>query len=133
MTNFAKDVAKQLDRRRQRRRLAFLAAGAALVVLAIMFLRCGSGWGLGGKGSGGGGGSAGEPAHDAGPKRCAIRVDAKGISVDGKPETRAEAVSACAKTTGADVVVTGDARQGTWDELRAALEAAKIPVFVRGP
>jgi hypothetical protein len=29
------------------------------------------------------------------------------------------------------VVVTGDARQGDWDALRAALEAAKVPVFTK--
>jgi len=48
------------------------------------------------------------------------------ITVDGKPMSRDDAVAACKATTGADVVVTGDAREGDWQELRAALEAAGV-------
>ena len=123
MTEFAKDVAKQLERRQRRRKLIVYGVWLIAVVLAVAYLRCGRGWGLGGKGGDGGGVSAGSSAH-----RCAIRVTANGIVVDGKPATRAAAVAAC--TTGADVVVTGDARQGDWDELRDALHAANIDVVV---
>jgi hypothetical protein len=31
------------------------------------------------------------------------------------------------------VTVTGDARQGDWDELRAALDEAAIPYLTREP
>ena len=49
----------------------------------------------------------------------------------GKIVKRDVAVTKCKKTSGADVVVTGDARQGDWDELRAALEAAGVAVYVK--
>lgn len=130
---FSKDVAKQLDRRRMRRRLLLLTVLAAAIALAVTYLTCGRGWGLGGKGegSGPGPGSGAGVTVDAGPNRCAVRVTGTGITVDGAPATREQAVARCKATTGADVVVTGDARQGDWDELRAALEAADVPVFTK--
>ena len=104
-----------------------------LVILAFMFIRFGGGLGLGGdggKGDGKGDGSA-PLVVDAGPARCAIRVAAAGITVDGTTATQAEAVERCRKSTGADVVITGDARQGDWDALRTALEAAKVPIYTK--
>jgi hypothetical protein len=128
----AKDVAKQLDRRRLRRRVLFLAAFVGAIVIAVLYLTCGRGWGIGGagKGEGSGPGTA-TPVTDAGPRRCAIRVTATGLVVDGKPATRDVAVTTCKGTDGADVVITGDARQGDWDDLRAALEAAGVPIFTK--
>jgi hypothetical protein len=128
MTDLARDIAKELLRRQRRRRLLWFGAVAALAILAVLYLRCGSGWGTGGSGDGKGSGNA---IADAGPHRCSIRVAASGFSVDGVVATREQAVARCAKAGGADVLVTGDARQGDWDELRAALEAARIPVFLR--
>jgi hypothetical protein len=132
---FAKDVAKQLDRRRLRRKLVLFGLFIAAIGLAITYLTCGRGWGLGGagkgEGSGPGPGSGTVARADAGPDRCSIRVTADGIAVDGAPATRAAAVAACKATTGADVVVTGDARQGDWDALRTALEAAKVPIYTK--
>jgi hypothetical protein len=119
----ARDVAKHVDRRRMRRRIVLLAAIVAAVIAAILYLRCSKGWGTG-KGQGAGPGSV-AIAPDA-AIRCAIRVAATGITVNGKPATRAEAVAACKPLGTADVVVTGDARAGDWDELRAALDAAGI-------
>ncbi|MBL9016988.1 MAG: hypothetical protein JNL83_22555 [Myxococcales bacterium] len=124
----AKDVARQLDRRQLRRKLLIWGLVIAAIVAAILFVTCGRGWGLGGAGKGEGSGSS-VPA-DAGPKRCAIRVTATGITLDGVASTRDAIVSACAGAT-ADVVVTGDARQGDWDDLKAALERANIPVFLK--
>ncbi len=129
MSELAKDVAKELDRRRRRRRLIFAAVWAALIALALVYVRCGGSWGLGGRGSGAGSGAV--AASDAGPHRCAIRVAANGVTVDGRAATREAAVATCRSAGGADVVVTGDAREGDWAALRAALEAAKVPVFVR--
>jgi hypothetical protein len=130
---FTKDVARELDRRRTRRRLVVLVLLAGAIALAVTYLTCGHGWGLGGKGagSGPGPGSGAGITVDAGPNRCTVRVTSTGITVGGKPATRDEAVARCKATTGADVVVTGDARQGDWDELRAALEAANVPVFTK--
>ena len=87
------------------------------------YLRCGSGFGLGG---GKGTGKRQGQRHRAStsrrrPARCTVRVTAEGITVDGAKKTRDEAVALCKKTDGAMVTVTGDARQGDWDELRAAL------------
>jgi hypothetical protein len=131
---FAKDVAKQLAKRQRRRKWMTLGAVAGLIVLAVVYLRCGRGWGIGGEGSGSGSGTglAIVSSLDAGVRRCAIRVTAAGIAVDGKPMKKDEAVAACRERGGADVVVTGDAREGDWDELRTALDAAHVEVFVRG-
>ena len=127
-------LAKELDRRRMRRRLATLLVLLAAAVAALLYLRCGSGFGTGGKGAGDGGkGIAKVPPSDAGPRRCALRLTARGLLLDGKPTTREAAIAACKKTTGADVLITGDARQGDWDALRGALEAASVQFFTREP
>jgi hypothetical protein len=128
----AKDVARELDRRRLRRKLFVLGAIVGLLILAFLYLRCGRGWGLGGGGKGDGTGSGTATATaDAGPRRCALRISADGITVDGKAATRDEAVEACKTAGGAEVVVTGDATQGVWDELRGALDAAQVPSYLQ--
>ena len=125
----AKNVAKELDRIHRRRRLLILGGWAVLVILAALYLRCGRGWGLGGgRGSGAGSGSAAANAP-AVPHHCQVRVTAKGLELEGKPSTQGTIVTSCPQ--GADVVVTGDARQGDWDALKAALDAAHVPVFAR--
>lgn len=131
MSNFAKDVAKELEKRSRRRKLTWFAVVAALIALAVSYLQCGSGFGLGGgkgKGAGEGSGTVNSPE----PARCTIRVSAEGIFVNGAKTTRDEAVKQCNKTDGAMVTVTGDARQGDWDELRAALEAVGVKIYLRG-
>jgi hypothetical protein len=120
---FARDVAKQLDRRHLRRRMTLWSALLALVAAAAMYLRCGNGLGLGGLAGGGG---QGEQQPLAGPRRCAVRIAASGITVDGRPMTRADAVSACKAAGGAEVTVTGDARHGDRQALLAALHAAGV-------
>lgn len=124
-------VAKVLARQRRRRRL-FAAAVIAVLIIALLAIRCGGGFGLGGgAGLGGDRGGAGTGSGSASaPARCQLRVDAAGVTVDGKPSTSAAAVAAC--RGGADVVVTGDARQGTWDELARALAVAGVATAVRG-
>jgi hypothetical protein len=126
-TPTAKDVARELDKRHRRRRLIILGGWAVLVVLAALYLRCGRGWGLGGGGGTGTGNGSGSAA--AAPHRCQARVTAKGLELEGKPATQDAIVSGCPQ--GVDVIVTGDARQGDWDALKAALDAAHVPVFTR--
>lgn len=119
---------KQVERRKKRGLLVW-AAIAGLIALAILYWRCGGGFGFGG-GSFGAGEGTGEgtakKAADVSPKRCQLRLGATGITVDGKAATQAEAVAACKAAGGADVVVTGDARQGDWDALRSALDEAGV-------
>jgi hypothetical protein len=109
-----------------------------LLAAAILFVRCGTGWGVGGgngngvgKGPGAGSGK-GKGSAAAQPQRCTVRVTAEGILVDGAKKTRDQAVAICKKTDGAMVTVTGDARQGDWDELRAALQAVGVKIYIRG-
>lgn len=133
----ARDVAKHLDRRRMRRKLLFWAALVGAIVLAALYLTCGRGWGLGGKGKGAGSGAGSGPGSaapllsvvDAGPRRCEVRIAASGIAVDGKPATVAEAVTACKAGTSAEVLVTGGARQGDWEDLKAAFDGAGIQIL----
>jgi hypothetical protein len=130
-----KQVAKHLDRRQMRRKVLLWGALAGAIALAIVYLTCGKGWGIGGSGLGNdsGSGKALMESQDAGPRRCAIFVASEGITVDGAKMTRDEAVAACKQTTGADVVVAGDARRGDWDDLKVALDAAKIEIFKKEP
>lgn len=133
---FARDVAVQLDkvqtRRRRTRRVLLLLLLAAAIALAITYLTCGAGFGLGGgkgKGDGDGTGSGSVQtliSPDAPPARCAVRVAAAGITVDGAKATKEQAVTTCKSRPGADITVTGGANQGTFDELRAAFVEAKI-------
>ncbi len=127
---FARDVAKQIDRRRVRRKVTLWTMVLALIAAAAMYLRCGSGFGLGGGGQGPGEPGAPRTLTDNHPRRCALRVTASGITVNGKPALRDDAVAACLAATGADVVVTGDARQGDWEDLRSALEVAGVKDIV---
>jgi hypothetical protein len=126
---FARDVARQLDRRQARRRLTRWTALLALVIAAAAYLRLGGG--LGALGLGGSSGGSGEDRRTlAGPERCAIRVAAGGITVDGKPMARDAAVTTCKDRPGADVVITGDAREDDWRDLQSALQAAGVKTTV---
>jgi hypothetical protein len=87
----------------------------------MLLLRFGQGFGLPGAGGSGSVSVSG---------RCRVRVSSSGITVNEQPMTQAEAALACRAANGADVIVTGDARQGDWDALLGALVAAHIPVFV---
>jgi hypothetical protein len=132
-SQLARDVATELESRRRRRKAFTWTAFIAAVAAAIFYLRCGTGFGIGGKDEGKGEGTGvASSAQTPGPKRCVVRVAAKGITVDGKAMKRSEAVDACKKTDGALVTVTGDARQGDWDELRTALEKADVKIYTRG-
>jgi len=112
-------------------RVVVLLVIAALIALLI-YLQLGRGDGLAGEGT-----SAPPPdaglavALDAGPSRCAVRVTGAGLVLDGAPAEREAIVARCKATTGADVVVTGDARQGDWDALREALEAAGVAIYTK--
>ncbi|HEU0030575.1 MAG TPA: hypothetical protein VFQ53_08080 [Kofleriaceae bacterium] len=127
-----------MARLQRRRKLLLLLLLAAAILLAVTYGTCGRGWGIGtGKGNGDGDGSATSKglvdAVDAAPKRCQILVASEGIIVDGVKQTRDGAVAACKPALAADVVVAGDARQGDWDDLKAALDAANIEIFKREP
>lgn len=129
----AKNVARELERRQRRRKLLLLLLLAGAIWLAVTYGTCGRGWGIGG-GKGKGEGSGPGPGSvqgvlatvDGGPVRCALRLTAAGITVDGKSMTREEAITACKATQGADIVVTGDARTGDWEDLQKALIEAKV-------
>ena len=128
---FAKDVAIQIERRRRGRRRVLALFWLVVILGALVYLRCGEGFGLGGSGIGTGKGTGVETKVPTNPVRCVVRVSAEGITVDGKLMKTHEAVAACRKTDGALVTVTGDARQGDWDELRVAFEAARVKIFTR--
>jgi hypothetical protein len=132
----ARDVAKELAKQQRRRKLLFLGVIGTLVVLAFLYLRCGAGWGLGGKGKGKGKGEGkgqgvadvkNVASPDAGPRRCMLRVDGAGLSLDGKPATQEAAVAACRDAGRAELLVVGDALTGTVEALEQALTDASIP------
>jgi hypothetical protein len=120
---FARDVARQLDRRRTRRRVTVWSALLALVIAGAAYLRLGGG--LGRLGLGGGAGDGDEERRPlAGPRRCRIRLSASEITVDGHPASREAAIATCKTAPGTDIFPTGDARHGEAAELDAALKAA---------
>ncbi len=133
------DAMDRAERRRRRRRRWFGLLLIAVLVASFFLIRCGGGFGIGGGGGRGVGRGTAKglkrgPAAvvtDAGP-RCRVRVSAAGVRLDGDASSIAAVVAACRQAGGAEVIVTGDARQGQWDELRAALDAAAVPAFVNG-
>jgi hypothetical protein len=131
----AQEVLRELTRRRRRRRVLGLAVVAALIAAAILYLRFGGGFGFGGesaRGESAGTGSAGSAAGSAAP-RCAIKVTAAGLVVNGAPPTRdvAAVVATCKAGSGVVMTVVGDAREGDFAELKRALEAAGVAVEQR--
>jgi hypothetical protein len=130
----AKEVAKHLDRRQQRRKVVLILALVGAIILAVTYYSCGQGWGLGGagKGEGSGPGSVkGLVSLDAGVQQCEVKLSPGGILVDGVKATRAGAVAKCKAAGRAMVIVTGDTVQGEWDALKKALEAAHVEVYRR--
>jgi len=127
---FARDVAREMHRQHRRRRMLLWLLLLAAVGAAAMYLRCGQGWGIGGlgRGDGEGEGQGTKTVVDTGPKTCAVRIAKDGITVDGKPMSRDEAVAACKKTAGADVVVIGDTLQGDWEALKVALQQGGVTI-----
>ncbi len=134
-----------MSRRRQQRstggRLVIWALVLGLLVAAMMYLRCGEGLGFG-PGGGDDGDDEGEkgearrdqltPAVGGEPaRRCQLRLDASGVTLDGRSVEMDAAVAACKKAGGAELVTTGDALHGAVEELKAALDAAEVPVLVR--
>jgi hypothetical protein len=129
---FARDVARQLDRRRTRRRLTLWTALLALVIAAASYLRFGGGLGVLGLGGGHGDGDA-ENRAPAGPRRCAIRISASDITVNGRPASRDAAIADCRVAPGVDIFPTGDVRHGDVEELEAAVKAAGAKDVVLHP
>jgi len=133
-----------MSRRRQQRgsggRLLIWAFVLGLLVAALMYLRCGEGLGFGpGGGDDDDNGRAEKkqemrPAVSEPVRRCQLRVDAKGVTLDGKLSEIDAAVAACKDSGGgAELTATGAAKYGTVEELKAALDEAGVPVLVRDP
>ena len=129
---FARDVARQLDRRRTRRRLTVWSALLALIIAAASYLRFGGGLGALGLGGGRGDGD-GQSRTLAGPQRCAIRISASDLTVNGRPTPRDAAIAACKDAPGVDIFPTGDVRHGDVEALEAAIQAAGAKDVVLHP
>jgi hypothetical protein len=128
----------------------FLIALVLIVAVVLGWLKCAGGFGLPGGGQGVGTGKGegkglvgkGAAGSDGGlpsiavlepvlkEARCKLRVDATGLTVEGKPGTPADAVAACQTIGEAEVRVAGDAKFGGFEALKLALEQAKIRVIV---
>jgi hypothetical protein len=133
-----------MSRRRQQRgsggRLLIWAFVLGLLAAALMYLRCGEGLGFGpGGGDDGDHGRAEEkqdlrPAVGEATGRCRLRVDGKGITLNGKRSEIDGAVEACKQAGGgAELTATGAAKHGTVEELKAALDKAGVSVLERDP
>lgn len=109
-----------MSERRKHTKTGALLAGGAL--LAWLLLRGGSGFGFGRKGGG----------AETSERRVRIRVAADGITADGAAVTLDEAVAIAHDAGGADLFATGAARQGTVDDLIAALRDAGVSLWIVG-
>lgn len=106
------------------RNVALVAGGGALLWWLLR--------GRGGLGLGGVGRSAGAAAtHTVQPARAHVRVDADGIAVDGQRTDIGGAVALVAGRP-VDLLATGAARMGTVEDLKAALQAAGVEVWIVG-
>ena len=65
--------------------------------------------------------------------RCTLRLNAKGLYVDGDPMSRAEAIAFCKQRAGAIGVLEDDAPPSDWREIEAALRRERIAILMRGP
>lgn len=127
------------ERAAGRKRLIFWLILLALVIAAILFLRCRGSLGLGGSGDETSRDQkpTGQPATladtpgpaDAALPRCQLRLDANGLTIAGKPGEIADAIAACKAPRAADLIVTGDANFGAAQDLEAALKTAGIEVY----
>lgn len=109
------------------RKVALVGGGAALLWL---LLHGGGGFGLGSGGRKAGSNAKGDKQAKATPVK--VRLASEGISVDGQP-TDIPGAAALVKARGvADVLITGAAKQGTADELVAALRATGATVWIQG-
>jgi hypothetical protein len=131
----AREVAKHIDRRQVRRRVLLWLLLLVTIIFAIVYFRCGSGWGVGGRGKGDGDGPGSVKGlaviDDAAPNQCELTLAPEGILLAGAKVSRDDAVAACKAAGRAMVIVTGNTVQADWDALKAALEAAKVTVFRR--
>lgn len=89
--------------------------------LAIWWLIGGGGLGIGSSAGTIGLSAGGKRASWARPPRPRIRVDANGYTIAGRKVTVAEALALAQAAGGADLVITGDAKEGDVDAIRAAL------------
>lgn len=116
--------------RQPKRYWPMLLVIAVIAVAAwLIWKRCSGGFGAQGGRSQPGESMAAEPrtpgsTSGRGEDRCQLRVDAKGISHEGKPIDHAAALKICAQAKIAQLTITGDARHGTVEDLEAALRAA---------
>ncbi|MCC6527489.1 MAG: hypothetical protein IT373_32885 [Polyangiaceae bacterium] len=121
-----------------------LLAAAAIAGLVLGWFRCGgAGWFGGGQGTSTGSASAATDGSaaavasaapsetPAGP--CALRLDATGLTLDGRAVTPAQALAACRPAGEAILHVVGDTPFGAFERLRDELERGGVRVTTRSP
>jgi len=117
-----------------------IAITGGALLLWLLFRGGGGGAGLGGSGDGSGARpSLPPPPPQPQPPpqppplaRARIRLTSKGITVNGVPMGMETAVAIASTATRTELVITGDARQGTADDLRRALGNAGVRYFEQG-
>jgi hypothetical protein len=82
---------------------------------------------------GGGGGADGKSPGVPAVAPCALRLDARALTIDGRDTTTDDAIARCRASGHAEVVITGDAIAGVADQLLAALARAGIAVSIKNP
>jgi hypothetical protein len=141
------------QRPKRRFRTFFMVLLLGVVGFIMYAIQCGDGLGFGpGSGTGTGTGDDDRDRVDrgekpepeasdvrpavgdsSGPRRCRLRLDASGLTLDGRTSTVEDAVSACKKAGGAELTPTGDAVYGQLQKVREALDRAGVEVFERSP
>jgi hypothetical protein len=128
-----------MAKKKKKKKLRLLILGG-LVAAAILLGWCGRGW-LGGGDSGDERKKADEAkvrpavavAVDAGSApRCRLRVDKAGVHLNGAVSSVEAVVAACKAVGEAELLVTGEAKYGSVEELKDALEKAGVRIFTAG-
>ena len=124
---------------KQRTRWSFWILLLAGAIAALLYTRCGAGFGLGGSGAESiedrpavqpvATPPAPGKAADAAPPRCEIRVDGTGVTLGGEPIEVDGIASRC--PGGVELTVTGDARYGEAEAVREAVRAAGLELLDR--
>ncbi len=109
-----------------------VAAVGGGALLAYLLLR--GRWGLGFGGGNPGGSSPSSPGSTAAPvgTPCRVRVDSRGISVNGVLSDASAIGPACRGAVHAEITITGGAITGPAQEAVRELKRAHVPVVRKG-
>jgi hypothetical protein len=105
---------------RKRLRIIALVVVGAVAASAVLYL------------SASGGGASREPPRKT-AHRCQVKLDSRGIFVDGTGANRETALAVCKQAGSAEVTLAPDYRRDEWGPLRGMLTSAHLDIILHQP